>query len=319
MAEIGTETAEYIKFMGEDSGNVAEDGNFSIQVMAEALKAFDLVPVSLQSTEGAEARRAPLMQRAFICNHGAHWFTIRKVGGYWWNFNSLNKSGSPEYVSDFYLSLLLDSLKAEDISIFAIIGEVRDNPGDLGGSAGGLGGKWVTVYPRGGGGGGGGGGGAGGGWHDNDDDQVQNAIALSLAQDEEDAMAAAIAASLRDNDTTAAPAAKPQPPAVAASPENPPSKGDDDEEAKALAMSRALSAPEGEYTLHVQLGNDTLQRSFSGECTLNVVYDWIFGATGKKQGVLVSSFPKKEFPKSATITLNDAGFDGKRIKLIYQL
>lgn len=39
MAEIGTETPEFIKFMAEESGNVAEDGNFSIQVMAEALKA----------------------------------------------------------------------------------------------------------------------------------------------------------------------------------------------------------------------------------------------------------------------------------------
>lgn len=33
MAEAGMETTEYLKFLAEDSANVANDGNFSIQVM----------------------------------------------------------------------------------------------------------------------------------------------------------------------------------------------------------------------------------------------------------------------------------------------
>ena len=32
MAEAGMETADYLKFVAEDSSNVANDGNFSIQV-----------------------------------------------------------------------------------------------------------------------------------------------------------------------------------------------------------------------------------------------------------------------------------------------
>ena len=39
-----------------------------------------------------------------------HWFTIRKVGGYWWNLNST--IDTPELVTDFYLSALLSSLRA---------------------------------------------------------------------------------------------------------------------------------------------------------------------------------------------------------------
>lgn len=227
----------------------------------------------------------------------------------------MNQSGAPEYVSDFYLSLLLDSLKADDISIFAIIGEVRDNPGDLGNSAGGLGGKWVTVYPRGGAGAGGARGGAGGRVANDMDDQVQDAIALSLAQEEDDAMAAAIAASLAEgkNNAVAAPLRPPPPPPATAA-----VSVEDEDEAKALAMSRALSAPEGDFALHVQLGDHgDLSRTFAGDTALDIVYDWIYGLTGKKGGTLVTPFPKKEFPKSAAL-LKDAGFDGKRIKLIYR-
>ena len=48
------------------------------------------------------------------CKHvslrSEHWFTIRKVGGYWWNLNST--IDAPELVTDFYLSALLSSLRA---------------------------------------------------------------------------------------------------------------------------------------------------------------------------------------------------------------
>jgi len=40
-------------------------------------------------------------ENGFICNSSAHWLTIRKVNGKWYNLNSTNKDG-PELVSDFY-------------------------------------------------------------------------------------------------------------------------------------------------------------------------------------------------------------------------
>lgn len=44
-------------------------------------------------------------QNAFICHLENHWFTIRKIGGYWWNFDSLQNE--PSYVGDFYLRYAL--------------------------------------------------------------------------------------------------------------------------------------------------------------------------------------------------------------------
>ncbi|RZJ51324.1 MAG: hypothetical protein EOO19_00975 [Chryseobacterium sp.] len=37
-----------------------------------------------------------------MCNSSAHWFTIRKINGKWYNLNSTNREG-PEMISDFYL------------------------------------------------------------------------------------------------------------------------------------------------------------------------------------------------------------------------
>jgi hypothetical protein len=33
MLEMGTDTPEFLRYMAEDSGNVADDGNYSIQVI----------------------------------------------------------------------------------------------------------------------------------------------------------------------------------------------------------------------------------------------------------------------------------------------
>lgn len=47
-----------------------------------------------------------------------HWFTIRKVEGAWWNFNSIGPA--PEALSDFYLAAFLDSLKEQGYTIFVV-------------------------------------------------------------------------------------------------------------------------------------------------------------------------------------------------------
>lgn len=49
-------------------------------------------------------------ETGFICNSSAHWFSIRKINGVWYNLNSTNKRG-PEIISDFYLSAFLFSVK----------------------------------------------------------------------------------------------------------------------------------------------------------------------------------------------------------------
>ncbi len=125
MAEQGVDSADFIRFLGEDSGNVAGDGNFSVQVLSEALSVWNLEVVSVTSPDAKEAKQNPLAQNAFILNLGSHWFTVRKIGGVFWNLNSLNKGG-PEEIGDFYLALLFDTLMQEGYSIFVIFGDIPE-------------------------------------------------------------------------------------------------------------------------------------------------------------------------------------------------
>ena len=87
MASCGTNTAEFLQFLTESSGNVAEDGNYSIQVLQEALKVWQLQCVALTSEEARRPR--PGKTPAYICNLLSHWFTVRCVAGTWVNLNSL--------------------------------------------------------------------------------------------------------------------------------------------------------------------------------------------------------------------------------------
>eukprot|EP01091_Cochliopodium_minus_P012276 TRINITY_DN3686_c0_g1_i1.p1 TRINITY_DN3686_c0_g1~~TRINITY_DN3686_c0_g1_i1.p1 ORF type:complete len:167 (+),score=34.91 TRINITY_DN3686_c0_g1_i1:70-570(+) len=95
MRENGTESEDFLKFMAEESGNVALDGNYSIQVLSEALKVWDLNCISITSKEEftKDIKQNPSKQQGFICNLAAHWFTVRKIEGHWWNLNSLSEEG----------------------------------------------------------------------------------------------------------------------------------------------------------------------------------------------------------------------------------
>jgi len=122
MAELG-DTAELRAFAAEGSGNVSLDGNFSITVLQEALRVWGLACTPFASkTEpaAAAARAAPVAQRGFLLNLDKHYYTIRRIGREWWNFNSL--LAAPEPVSDTYLRLLLEQLEVEGWSIFVITG-----------------------------------------------------------------------------------------------------------------------------------------------------------------------------------------------------
>ncbi|CAD8073463.1 unnamed protein product [Paramecium primaurelia] len=102
------------------SQNVAEDGNFSIQVLAEALK--KLGDLQIESVDSKINQNQDLSQESgFICNSQAHWFSIRKIENIWYNLNSTNKRG-PEIISDFYLSAFLQSVKENGYSIFVVKG-----------------------------------------------------------------------------------------------------------------------------------------------------------------------------------------------------
>jgi len=127
MSEAGTLTKDYERFLGQDSSNYDDSGFFSIQVLQKALGAFslDLIPYSSQNPLAIQARENPTSLKAFVCNFKEHWYTIRKIGNYWFNLNSMFKS--PELISETYLSILLAQLVNDGYSIFIVDGDLPRN------------------------------------------------------------------------------------------------------------------------------------------------------------------------------------------------
>lgn len=137
-----TDGAELLSFLAQDSSNVAEDGNYSIQVLQRALEPFQL---ELQRASPAVA--ADLDQcNAFIANQGEHWLCQRRIGDDWWNLNSL--LDAPAFLSRFYVEAYLASLVDQGYDLFVVKGDlppandtldgvgqwfnaVRDKPGDV--------------------------------------------------------------------------------------------------------------------------------------------------------------------------------------------
>eukprot|EP00271_Cylindrocystis_brebissonii_P002636 TRINITY_DN13402_c0_g1_i1.p1 TRINITY_DN13402_c0_g1~~TRINITY_DN13402_c0_g1_i1.p1 ORF type:complete len:389 (-),score=57.76 TRINITY_DN13402_c0_g1_i1:700-1866(-) len=142
----GVDSADYLRYMAEDSGNVAEDGNFSIQVLSQALEVWGLRCISLDSPDGADANDSPQDEQAFICHLQAHWFAIRKVKGEWYNFNSLNPA--PEHLSQFYLSAYLATLRSAGWTILVVRGIFPRMPSEQSSTSsapsGGAYGRWMS-------------------------------------------------------------------------------------------------------------------------------------------------------------------------------
>jgi ataxin-3 len=94
--------------------NVDDDGNYNLQVLAEALKIYGIELQALKSSEAIKLLQKNMDSlEAFIFNSSTHWFAIRKIDGIWFNLNSTNSFPGPEIISDFYLSAFLQG--TEDI------------------------------------------------------------------------------------------------------------------------------------------------------------------------------------------------------------
>jgi ataxin-3 len=113
------------------SNNVDDAGNFSIQVLKNALIRYnkcDLVPWHQNPKDTA---RPEMMEatyetnKAFVVNRSNHWFTIRKIRNNWWNLNSTSER--PELISPFYLSAFLVQLRAEGYSVFLVTGKIPES------------------------------------------------------------------------------------------------------------------------------------------------------------------------------------------------
>lgn len=113
-----------------ESSNFDDTGFFSIQVIQHALKSWnlELIPFKSSNELACLAREYPTEQKAYICNYKQHWYTIRKIGSYWFNLNSMFKK--PELISDTYLAILLKQLEHDGYSIFIVDGELPASQAD---------------------------------------------------------------------------------------------------------------------------------------------------------------------------------------------
>jgi len=116
------DTKEYLKFLSEDSINVGDDGNFSLQVLQAALRKRNLDCSPLTANNYYSVICNLSQENAFICNRGAHWFTIRKVlPGEWYNFNSL--LDTPQHMPESHLASFLDDLfDKREVCIYSVKG-----------------------------------------------------------------------------------------------------------------------------------------------------------------------------------------------------
>eukprot|EP00501_MAST-03F_sp_TOSAG23-6_P001807 GSMAST32.ASY1.ANO1.1885.1 assembled CDS len=123
MLQAGAQTPEALRFLAQDSVNVDNSGNFSVQVLGVALRRVcgcRLSDSEHEDEKAAGTMKNPLAEEAFVLNLHSHWFTIRKLYGKWWNLNSLNSK--PEKISEFYLETYLASLRQEKWRIFLVRG-----------------------------------------------------------------------------------------------------------------------------------------------------------------------------------------------------
>eukprot|EP01083_Nonionella_stella_P006293 18311_1 len=114
---------EWLK-QNKQSQNVSDDGNFSIQVLRRALDNLSLKIYHFGHKDVSGAQQHPEHEQGFICNLQAHWFAIRRIGGQWYNLNSLSglpeTKAKPTTISNFYLSAFLSSLTNDGYSIFVV-------------------------------------------------------------------------------------------------------------------------------------------------------------------------------------------------------
>eukprot|EP00486_Rosalina_sp_Unknown_P001685 CAMPEP_0201567108 /NCGR_PEP_ID=MMETSP0190_2-20130828/7414_1 /ASSEMBLY_ACC=CAM_ASM_000263 /TAXON_ID=37353 /ORGANISM="Rosalina sp." /LENGTH=465 /DNA_ID=CAMNT_0047986693 /DNA_START=53 /DNA_END=1450 /DNA_ORIENTATION=+ len=126
LAQDGDENAGLIEWLktNQQSQNVSDDGNFSIQVLRRALDNLGLGIFHFGNKEISDAQQHPENEQGFICNLQAHWFAIRRIGGQWYNLNSLSglpeTKAKPTTLGSFYLSAFLSTLANDGYSIFVI-------------------------------------------------------------------------------------------------------------------------------------------------------------------------------------------------------
>ena len=125
LSEIALELDNKEKNLYEKKGvdsNVDLDGNFNIQVLTKALNGCNCIIKNVKQNEISNILNNNNANQnfGFIFNSIGHWFAIRKIENIWFNLNSTNSLPGPEIISDFYLSLFIDSCVNNGYTIFYV-------------------------------------------------------------------------------------------------------------------------------------------------------------------------------------------------------
>ena len=125
LSEIALELDKKEKNLYDKKGvdsNVDLDGNFNIQVLTKALNGCNCIIKNVKQNEISNILNNNNTNQnfGFIFNSIGHWFAIRKIENIWFNLNSTNCLPGPEIISDFYLSLFIDSCVNNGYTIFYV-------------------------------------------------------------------------------------------------------------------------------------------------------------------------------------------------------
>lgn len=117
-SEGGVNSKDFQQRLSEGSSNVDAQGNFSIEVLKEALRRqYGLTLPHLSAQDLLSGRDITDMQ-GFLCHKSDHWFAIRLVGGRFWNLNSMLEI--PVVVSHFQLATEMGKWKNEGYTVFCV-------------------------------------------------------------------------------------------------------------------------------------------------------------------------------------------------------
>lgn len=139
LAQIADELSEFerneLGLSGQDapqftSQHLDENGNFSVEVIDCALKAWEMNLVRWRPCAELRGRYDhPENEFAFLLNLGQHWLALRGFGHVrriWYNLNSFFPE--PQWVSDTYLGTFLHQAQVESYSIFAVEPQTGTEP-----------------------------------------------------------------------------------------------------------------------------------------------------------------------------------------------
>ncbi|KNC49168.1 uncharacterized protein AMSG_11855 [Thecamonas trahens ATCC 50062] len=103
------------------SQNVDSKGNYSVQVIVEALRRARMKALYLGELDAAEAAANPVGETGFVCHRPGHWFALRKIDDAWFNLDSLLRG--PHMITDAFVAQFIAEQQANGYSVLVVRGE----------------------------------------------------------------------------------------------------------------------------------------------------------------------------------------------------